>query len=82
MSSHMTTVWLIKVCELAECGVDFSPRHGARCPSCGQRAKIYSTKPWEGAVRVRYHRCNNEKCVLCRMGRTIKSVEEDLVDVI
>ncbi len=76
----MTTVWLVDVRVKAEAGVDFSPRLGARCPSCGERAKIYSTKPWEEAIRIRYHRCDNKICVLCQMGQTIKSVEEDSVD--
>ena len=62
----------------AENGVDFSPRRGALCPSCHGRAKIYSTKPWEGSVRVRYHRCENTRCCLNTMGVTIKSIEEDV----
>ena len=61
----------------AQSGVDFSPKNGALCPACAKRAKIYSTKPWEGNLRVRYHRCENERCLLCRIGATIKSVEMD-----
>ncbi len=77
----MITVWLLKMQEEAETGVVFSQRHGAMCPACNQRAKIYSTKPWEGPVRIRYHRCSNPQCVLCRAGKTIKSVEEDVTGV-
>ena len=61
----------------AENGVDFSPRTGALCPSCRKKAKIYSTKPWEGSARVRYHLCENGACVLCAMKVTIKSIEVD-----
>lgn len=58
-------------------GVDYSPRSGARCPHCGARAKIYKTTPWEGALRVRYHRCHSRGCALAVLGVTIKSVEVD-----
>lgn len=68
---------IVLVKQEAENGVDFSPRTGAICPSCGKRSKIYSTKPWDGSVRLRYHRCENSACVLCAMGVTIKSIEVD-----
>ncbi|SDP85099.1 hypothetical protein [Desulforhopalus singaporensis] len=64
----------------AQGGVDYSPKNGARCPWCDQRAKIYKTTPWEDNVRVRYHRCIEPGCALSSMGVTIKSVEVDTVD--
>ena len=65
--------------ETAAAGVDYSPRAGATCPWCGERAKIYKTLPWECGTRIRYHRCQNIKCVLFRFSATIKSIEADIV---
>ncbi len=61
----------------AENGVDFSPRHGARCPWCGRRTRIYATRPWDGPVRVRYHYCQTPSCPMASMRVTIKSVQVD-----
>ena len=61
----------------ASAGVDYSHRHGATCPGCGERARIVKTLPWEGSTRIRYHRCENQRCLLCAARATIKSVEED-----
>jgi hypothetical protein len=61
----------------ASAGVDYSHRHGATCPGCGERARIVKTLPWEGSTRIRYHRCENTRCLLCAARATIKSVEED-----
>ena len=61
----------------ASAGVDYSHRHGATCPGCGERARIVKTLPWEGSTRIRYHRCENPRCLLCAARATIKSVEED-----
>ena len=30
----------------AETGVDYSPRHGAACPACGQKMGIVKTMSW------------------------------------
>ena len=68
-----------KAREKAATGVDYSSRTGALCPYCGNRAKIYSTKPWEGSTRIRYHNCKNTKCLIASLGITIKSIEEDRV---
>jgi len=76
VSSQLATVWVVDVMDQAEAGVDYTSRHGARCPACGTRAKIYKTMPWIDAVRVRYHRCYERGCVLASTGKTIKSVEE------
>jgi hypothetical protein len=73
----MSLAWIAKMRATAAAGVDYSPKYGARCPACGQRARIYSTNKWCGPVRVRYHRCDNSGCVLGALGQTIKSVEED-----
>jgi len=62
----------------AENGVDYSPRHGARCPWCARKTATYCTRPWEGPARIRFHRCTNAACVLASMGVSIKSLEEDL----
>jgi hypothetical protein len=66
-----------KAKELAENGVDFSPRHGARCPWCESKCRIYRTMPWDGNVRVRYHRCERSGCVIASLRVSIKSIEVD-----
>ena len=63
----------------ASAGVDYSPRYGAVCPWCGERAKITKTTPWEDNIRLRYHRCLNERCVLKSLNIYIKSVEVDTI---
>lgn len=70
---------IVQVQELAAAGVDYSPRHGALCPWCSTKAKIIRTMPWDGDLRVRYHRCQRPGCVLAKLGTTIKSVEVDPV---
>lgn len=69
---------VIAIMAKAGAGVDFSARFGALCPYCGKRAKVVTTRPWEGTLRVRYHQCKNtDNCVVAAMGTTIKSIEED-----
>lgn len=68
---------LVGLIAKAEAGVDFSPRTGAQCPGCGRTARIYKTMPWDGPVRVRYHRCSNPACLLATVARSIKSVQVD-----
>lgn len=63
----------------AAAGVDFSSRTGAPCPGCGKRTKIYKTMPWEDSTRIRYHHCENGRCALAALGKTIKSIEVDHV---
>jgi len=53
-------------------GVDYSPRHGARCPQCGaDQVPKYKTMPWDDSIRVRYHRCNGCGC-------RFKSIQSDI----
>jgi len=75
--SQIATVYLIDVTSAAESGVDYSSRYGAKCPACGKRAKVVTTRPWEDTVRVRYHQCQTVGCVLASQGKMIKSVEAD-----
>lgn len=77
MSSKAVTAYLVEMLARAGEGVDFSRRRGALCPACGKPAKIVRTFPWDGDVRVRYHRCQTAGCVLPTTGATIKSVEVD-----
>jgi hypothetical protein len=52
--------------------VDYSPQYGAVCPVCHHGyAPVYTTRPWEGNLRIRYHAC------VC--GARFKSVERDMV---
>ncbi len=77
--AHLTAKLIVKAREAAAQGVDFSARYGALCPWCGKKTKIVRTLPWEGTVRIRYHKCRKSGCVLAASGTTIKSVEEDRV---
>lgn len=61
----------------AAAGVDYSSRFGAVCPWCGKRTMVQTTKPWEDNMRIRYHRCENDRCGLAAMGVSIKSLEVD-----
>lgn len=74
----MSKIALLK--EEAESGVDYSPRVGALCPACKEKAKIYKTLKWEDNMRIRYHRCQKSGCFICSMGITIKSIEVDTVE--
>ena len=65
------------VIALARAGVDYTSRHGAVCPGCGKRTRVYCTRPWEGSIRVRYHRCGNHTCLIGHLGLSIKSIEVD-----
>ncbi|UIJ38542.1 hypothetical protein LWC08_02945 [Desulfobaculum bizertense] len=50
--------------------VDWDPRRGGCCPLCGaQRCRVMSTRPWNGSVRLRWHRCP-------RCGHRFKSVQQ------
>ncbi len=66
---------LVSAIKDAEQGVDYSPKHGVACPFCGCKTRIHITKPWSGNSRIRYHRCQNERCWMCEMERSIKSIE-------
>lgn len=62
--------------EQAKNGVEYSNRFGAVCPFCGQtHLRTYSTKKWDGRTRVRYHHCQNPKCLLNKFRQSIKSVQ-------
>jgi len=61
----------------AESGVDYRPRAGALCPSCGKSMKIVATRPWEEYLRIRYHRCRTPGCILAVIKQSIKSVQID-----
>lgn len=44
--------------ELRAHGVDYDPENGGVCPLCGQKkCKIYTSLPWGGGYKFRYHRC-------------------------
>ena len=60
----------------ADAGVDYSVRWGAVCPACGKkRISIITVRPWNGNSRIRYHKCDNRECLICRMGISVKSVQ-------
>lgn len=77
MRANPTVTKLVVARQSATAGVDFSAKHGARCPWCGVRAKIVATRPWYESTRIRYHRCENRSCPLCTMAVGIKSIEVD-----
>lgn len=52
-------------------GVTWSPKNGAVCPNCGRKkTSTNTTRPWDGAYRIRYHRC-------AQCGSRFKSIETD-----
>lgn len=61
----------------AEAGVDYSAKNGAVCPWCKARTRIVKTMPWDGDLRVRYHKCDQRGCVLSSINQTVKSVQVD-----
>lgn len=78
----MARITLIKIAEARKQGadgVDYSPRLGAICPWCGNKAKVYKTMPWEDNTRVRYHHCVAAGCAMAMMDYSIKSIEVDQV---
>ncbi len=80
MSNEDYLTRLAEITEQAKAGVDYSPQYGAICPACDTaRASVVGSLPWEGGVKIRYHRCRNMDCPLCQLKTSIKSIEEDLV---
>lgn len=79
MKNSATIVKIAEARDRAAAGVDFSPRTGAICPWCGKKSKIYKTMPWEDATRIRYHQCDNGRCVIASLRVSIKSIEVDMV---
>jgi formate dehydrogenase maturation protein FdhE len=59
-------------------GVVYSPKKGALCPVCGKRCPVVSSPKWDGDIKVRYHKCNNDKCIIHTTGVTVKSVQKDV----
>lgn len=60
----------------AQAGVDYSPRTGATCPSCGAiRLRVVTTRPWDGEARVRFHKCLSKGCLLETLRISVKSIE-------
>lgn len=58
-------------------GVDYSVRQGAACPVCGARhLKITKSEGWVEGFKIRYHKCQNENCLACRLNLRIKSIQE------
>jgi hypothetical protein len=57
-------------------GIVYDTKDGAFCPACGERVKVLVTKPWLGSSRLRYHKCDNPKCVMCVLDETIRSWQE------
>ena len=52
-------------------GVTWSPKYGAVCPECARtKTPTTTTRKWEGACRIRYHRCPD-------CGLRFKSIETD-----
>ncbi|WP_285906793.1 transcriptional regulator [Pseudodesulfovibrio pelocollis] len=74
----MTKAEAIKVAvATAREGVTYSLKDGAVCPLCGARCPVVSSPRGEGALKVRYHRCNNAECVMGALGVSVKSVQRE-----
>ena len=62
----------------ADAGVDYSARWGAVCPVCGKaRMQTVTSRPWKNGIKIRYHKCNNLECLVCRIGLSLKSYQND-----
>ena len=62
----------------AESGIEYSIRYGAVCPLCGKkRIKTVPSRPWCNGIKIRYHKCDNHNCLICRIGFSIKSYQEE-----
>lgn len=69
---------LARAKNIAQSGVDYTPRHGAICPWCGTtKLPITRTMKWEGQTRTRYHKCPTPSCIIAKLEIGIKSIEED-----
>jgi len=74
----METIKLVAgVMARAAAGVDYTSRRGAICPACGRRTRVYCTRPWADNIRVRYHKCGNQACLVGNLGLSVKSIEVD-----
>ena len=59
-------------------GIDYSVKYGGVCPICGKdHMPVVTSRPWNENIKFRFHKCNNNECILCRMGVSIKSVQLD-----
>ncbi len=69
-------LWVASVLNEAREGVEYDTKYGATCPACGQRLRVKVTKPWLGNSRLRYHQCNNPRCVLHTLNESVRSWQE------
>lgn len=58
-------------------GSIFRARQGAPCPLCGTKGKVVGSPGWIGTQKIRYHKCCNPACPICKMGLGFKSVQEE-----
>lgn len=68
---------LVAILAKARDGVVY--KRGAKCPVCGAKAKVITTRKWDDGTRIRYHRCSNEDCVVHSLDVNVKSVESKKV---
>ena len=61
-------------------GSIFRTREWAPCPLCGAKGKVVGSPKWNGKRKIRYHKCCNPACAICRMGIGFKSVQEERPD--
>ncbi len=72
MSAKLIAAALAK----AKQGVTYRPKDGAVCPWCGAvRIPVTSSPKWDGGIKVRYHKCKAEGCLLAKMGQGVKSIQ-------
>lgn len=76
MADQQIILWIASTLSQARDGVVYDTKAGAACPACGKRLRVMVTKPWLGNSRLRYHKCNNPKCVLHQLGETVRSWQD------
>ena len=59
-------------------GVSYTSKNGAICPLCGKkRMRTYSSPKWNEGLKIRYHKCQNQTCLLNKFQVSIKSIEKE-----
>lgn len=59
----------------AEKGVDYTASKGAICPVCVHKLKIIRSEPWQEGTKIRFHKCDNQDCLLSHLKLAIKSIQ-------
>lgn len=48
----------------------------AFCPLCGAKLLVLNSPREKSGIKIRYHACHNQTCLVCILSIKLKSVEE------